>query len=84
MVKTTVAVAVEPRAFDSWDDTGLSVERGVRASGAPEGAEVRWEVASACDATAFPGTSALVSGGSPAGGGGVGVVPFVGAVIQAG
>lgn len=65
MVETTVAVAVEPRAFDSCDDTGLSVEMGVRASGAPEGAVVRWEVASACDAApgaGAAGTSALVSG----------------------
>lgn len=69
-VETTMVVAVEPSAFDSCDDTGLSVERRVRVSGAPEGAVVRWEVVSACDAppeggAAFSGTS----GASPAGGG---------------
>lgn len=47
MVETTIVVAVEPSAFDSCDDTGLSVEKGVRASGAPGGAVVRLEVASA-------------------------------------
>lgn len=82
-------VAVEPSAFDSCDDTGFRVERGVRTSGAPEGAVVRWEVASACDArpeggAASSGTFALVSGVSAAGNEDVGTVPFAGAVIQAG
>lgn len=72
-VETTMVVAVEPSALDSCDDTGLSVERRVRVSGAPEGAVVRWEVVSACDAppgggAAFSGTSAPLSGASPAGG----------------
>lgn len=72
-VETTMVVAVEPSAFDSCDDTGLSVERRVRVSGAPEGAVVRWEVVSAFDAppeggAAFSGTSAPLSGASPAGG----------------
>lgn len=44
-----MVVAVDPRAFDSCDDRGFRVERGVRGSGAPEGAVVRWGVASACD-----------------------------------
>lgn len=70
-VETTIVVAVEPSALDSCDDTGLSVERGVRASGAPEGAVLRWEVVSACDAPpegspAFSGTFAPLSGVSPA------------------
>lgn len=87
MVDTTIVVAVEPSAFDSCDDTGLSVERGVRASGAPEGAVVRWEAVSACDAppeggAAFWGTSALVTGVSPAGA--KDVVVFVGAAPQTG
>lgn len=86
VVETTVVVAVEPSAFDSCDDTGFRVDRGVRTSGAPEGAVVRWEVASACPegAAALSGTFALVSGLSPAGSEDVGAVPFVGAVIQAG
>lgn len=50
MVDTTVVVvAVDPSAFDSCDDSGLRVERGVRGSRVPEGAVVRWGVASACD-----------------------------------
>lgn len=89
MVETTIVVAVEPNAFNSCDDTGLSVERGVRASGAPEGAVVRWEVVSACDApqeggAAFSGTFALLTGISPAGGEDVGVVVLVGAATQTG
>lgn len=89
VVETTVVVAVEPSAFDSCDDTGFRVERGVRTSGAPEGAVVRWEVASACDTcpeggALLSGTFGLVSGVSPAGSEDVGAVPFVGAVIQAG
>lgn len=89
VVETTVVVAVEPSAFDSRDDTGFRVERGVRTSGAPEGAVVRWEVASAWDTcpeggAALLGTFALVLGASAAGSEGVGAVPFVGAVVQAG
>lgn len=84
MVETTVVVAVEPSALDSCDDMGLSVGRGVRASGAPDGAVLRWEVVSACDAppdagAMFSGTFALVSGLSPAGAEDVSVVVFVGA-----
>lgn len=45
----TVAVAVDPRALDSRDGTGFRVERGVRGSGAPEGAVVRCGEASAWD-----------------------------------
>lgn len=82
-------VAVEPSAFDSCDDKGFMVGRGVGTSGAPEGAVVRWEVASACDAppegvAALSETLALVSGVSPAGGEDIGAVPFVGAVIHTG
>lgn len=89
MVETTIVVAVEPNAFNSCDDTGLSVERGVRASGAPEGAVVRWEVVSACDApreggAAFSGTFAPLTGISPAEGEDVGVVVLVGAATQTG
>lgn len=88
-VETTIVVAVEPSAFDSCDDTGLSVERGVRASGAPEGAVVRWEVVSVCDApplggAAFLGPFAPVTGVSPAGCEDGGVVVFVGAAAQTG
>lgn len=82
-------VAVEPSAFDSCDDTGFGVERGVRTSGAPEGAVLRWEVASACDTcpeggAALSGTFALALGVNPAGSEDVGAVPFVGTVIQTG
>lgn len=83
-----MVVAVEPRAFDSCDDTGLSVAKAVRASGAPEGAVVMWEVASACDAppgggAAILGMLALVSGVRSSGGEDAGVVAFVGAAITA-
>lgn len=82
-------VAVEPSAFDSCDDTGFRVERGVGTSGAPEGAVLRWEVASACDTcpeggAALSGTLALASGVNASGSEDVGAVPFVGAVIQTG
>lgn len=84
-----MVVAVEPSAFDSWDDTGLRVERGARASGAPEGAVVRWEVVSACDAppeggAAFSGPLSPVRGVSPAGGEDDGVLLLVGAAAQTG
>lgn len=88
MVETTIAVAVEwePSAFDSFDDTGLKVEMGVRGSGAPEGAVVRWGVASACDTPPVGGgrssaTVALVPGVTPAGGEAV-VVSFLGAAAN--
>ena len=50
-METTITVAVEcdPSAFDSCDDTDLSVLMGVRDSGEAEGAVVKWGVASACD-----------------------------------
>lgn len=88
-VETTIVVAVEPSAFDSCDDTGLSVERGVGASGAPEGTVVRWEGVSARDAppeggASFSGTFTLVTGVSPAGAEDLGVVVFVGAATQTG
>lgn len=83
MVEATVVVAEEPSAFDSCDDRGLSVARGVRASGAPEGAVVRWEVVSACGAppdggAAFAGTFGLGTEGAED----VGTVVFVGAATQ--
>lgn len=90
VVETTIAVAVEwePSAFDSFDDTGLKVEMGVRGSGAPEGAVVRWGVASACDTPPEGGgrssaTVAPVPGVNPAGGGAV-VVSFLGAAASKG
>lgn len=78
-----VAVEWEPSAFDSCDDTALSVERGVRGSGASAGAVVKWGVASACDTPPegggrFSVSVALVPGVSPVGGVDVGVVSFLG------
>lgn len=49
MVVVVVAVEWEPSAFNSSDDRGLRVGSGVRPSGAPDGAMVRWGAASACD-----------------------------------
>lgn len=68
-----MVVAVDPRALDSCEDTGFSVGRGVRGSGAPEGAVVRWRVASACDTPTKGGgksavTVAPVPGVNPCGG----------------
>ena len=87
----TVAVAVEwePRAFDSCDDTGLSVERGVRGSGVPEGAVVKWGVASACDVPPEGGGKssaafALVPGVRPVRGVDVSVMSFLGAATSKG
>lgn len=73
-----VAVEWEPRAFDSSDVTGLSVVRGVRGSRAAEGAMVRWEVESACEAPSDGGAKSsflavLVTLG------GKGVTSFLGA-----
>lgn len=82
-----VAVEWEPSAFDSCDDTGLKVVRGVRGSGAPEGAVVRWGVASACDTPPEGGgkssaTVALVLGVNPAGGEDVEVKLSLGAAAK--
>lgn len=89
MVETTIAVAVEwePSAFDSFDGTGLGVERAARGSGAPEGAVVRWGVASACDTPPEGGgkssaTVALVPGVNPEGGEDVWVMSFRGAAAK--
>lgn len=84
-----VAVEWEPKAFDSCDDTGLRVERGVRSSGAPEGAVVKWGVASACDIPPDGGgkssaTVALVPGVCPVGGVDVSVVSLLGAATRRG
>lgn len=84
-----VAVEWEPSAFDSCDGTCLRVERGVRGSGAPEGAVVKWGVASACDTPLEGGgkssaTVALVPGVNPEGGKDVGVVSFLGAAAKKG
>lgn len=89
VVETTKVVAVEwePSAFDSCDDTGLSVERGVRRSGAPEGAVVKWGVASACDTPPEGGgksSASLVSGVNPDGGEDVGGMSFLGAAAKKG
>lgn len=86
-METTIVVAVDPSAFDSCDDTGLSVERGVRASGAPEGAVVRWGVASACDTPPEGGGKPLATVApfprvNPTGGEDVGVPSFVGAAAK--
>lgn len=84
-----VAVEWEPSAFDSCDDTGLSVLRGVRDSGAPEGIVVKWGVASACDTPPEGGeksstTVTVVPGLKPAGGEDVRVMSFLGAATTKG
>lgn len=82
-----VAVEWEPSAFDSSGDRGLRVERGVRGSGAPEGAVVKWGVASACDTPPEGGgkssaTVALVPGVNPVGGEDDGGRSFLGAAAK--
>lgn len=69
-METTIVVAVEwePSALDSCGDTDLRVERGVRGSGAPEGAVVRWGVASACDIPPEGGGKSSARGVYPVGG----------------
>lgn len=49
-----MAVEWEPNAFDSCEDIGLSVLRGVRGSGEPDGAVVKRGIASACDTPPVP------------------------------
>lgn len=73
----TVAVAVDPRALDSRDGTGFRVERGVRGSGAPEGAVVRCGEASAWDTpTEGGGKSAATVAAGP------GVNPWGGEAVM--
>lgn len=84
-----MVVAVDPSAFDSCDDTGLRVAKGVMVSGAPEGAVVRWGVASACDTPPEGGgkssaTVTLVPRVNPTGGEVVSVMSFVGAATKKG
>lgn len=89
VVEATMVVAVEwePSAFDSFEDTGLRVERGVTGSGAPEGAVVRWGMASAWDTPPEGGgksSATVVPGVNPAGGEDVGVTSFLGAPAKEG
>lgn len=79
-----MVVAVEPRAFDSCDGSGFRVERGVPASGAPEGAVVRSGAASACDTTPEGGgmPSESVPSVNPTEGEDGGVTSFVGAATK--
>lgn len=79
-----MVVAVEPRALDSFDGSGFRVERGVPASGAPEGAVVRSWAASACDTTPEGGgkPSEPVPSVNPPDGEDGGVTLFVGAATK--
>lgn len=80
VVERTVVVAVEwePSAFDSCEDTGLSVLRAVGGSGEPDGAVVRRGIASACDTPPVPPV-ASVSGVNSVGGEDVAVMSSLGA-----
>lgn len=73
-----MAVEWEPNAFDSCEDIGLSVLRGVRGSGEPDGAVVKRGIASACDTPPVPSV-APVPGVNSVGGEDVAVMSSLGA-----